>query len=305
MTPTAVDIRTAVDRTTRKPTKSTSPKKANVANNDKPRKKSRKKKDATKNASTGSKSAPVSNMRSTQPVDKSTQQIANSTRSAKKTRELVWAKAGKTADGNSFSLKRIRNGDTRTLIVGSLRGYDPPAIAIMDQLAENLEYNASIMGGVDCLLLRTANPDGLAHRAVTTSAGLELKNAFPIADGFKLNSESPQTEVRFLVRLLKQFQPDRVVLIGQSESVSGGVVYSSNAKEAARNFADSVELADYPLDVREQAGSLERFVVECGAEVISVQLPNSTTVESGWPRFGVWLPALFSDSRSRVSPKHD
>lgn len=177
----------------------------------------------------------------------------------------------------------------------------------MDQLAEHLEYNAVILGGTDSLLIRTGNPDGLQHRAVTTANGLELKNAFPKRNQFKLNVAAssdrrpnagvwiPQ-EVVFLVRTLKQFQPSRVILIGQSDNANGAVLYSPAAKESARRFADAVDLADYPLNAREQSGSFERLIAESGVEVVSVQLPVSTTVESGWPRFGVWLPSLLAES---------
>jgi hypothetical protein len=217
-------------------------------------------------------------------------------------RRLQWARAGKTEDG-WFELQRIRIGDYRILVVGSLRGFDPPAIAIMDQIAEQLARDALILGGFDCLLVRTANPDGLKHRSVTTSNGLELRHAFPLNREFKLSdSEDFPAEVVFLARLLKQFQPQRVIVVGQSDGSAGGIVYSAGIKDEARRFAEAVDLPDYSLARREHNGTFERFVADSGADVISVQLPGSTTVESSWSRFGIWLPSLLVQD-SEQSPE--
>lgn len=227
--------------------------------------------------------------------------------------EVTWASAGKTSDGN-FQLMRFRNGEYRTLVVGSMRGFDPSALELIDRLSKHLSRNANILGGFDSLLVRTANPDGLRTRSVTTSAGIDLHQAFPSDGTLKINSpamkhaviqtDKPSTEVLFLVRLLRQFQPKRVVMIGRGSNDNGGIIYSKGVKDAARQFADTVDLHDYSLSRRDMEGSFERFVVKSDIEVISIQLPSSTTVENVWSRFGVWVPTLIADDVN-VASKDD
>ena len=164
----------------------------------------------------------------------------------------------------------------------------------MDQLAAQLARDAAILGGLDCLLVRTANPDGLKHRSVTNSNGIELQHAFPPAVRFNLKESKEIAEVVFLARLLRQFQPQRVIIIGQTDDSNGGIVYSHGAKDIARPFADVVDLPDYSLARQDQAGSFEQFVADSKVEIISIRLPASTTVETGWSRFGIWLPSLLA-----------
>ncbi len=174
----------------------------------------------------------------------------------------------------------LGDGSWHVLVIGSVAGDDPAAIALMDRLASRLSSNESITGGFTCTLLRTANPDGAALHRPTNAAGVRLSTAFPPPG----RSVAAEPETRVVLDLIRRLRPDRIVHITRGRAATPVVLHNTAASPFAQELAEWLHTTARPNTHLVPQGSLEHHAGE-SAEVITLLTPPSTTADNAWARF--------------------
>jgi hypothetical protein len=198
---------------------------------------------------------------------------------------FAWKSEGRTAGGRSFQIVSVGDDGYRTLVVGSVGGNDPVALELVDQLARRLHRDSVILGGVNCTIVRSLNPDGEVNQSFLNDKGQYINYGFP-----KNGTASPNqpAEVTWMLKTLQDLQPQRIVHIRTVEGISGVIASSTTCRSVAKEAADWLQfrLIMLPEGARD-AGSLERYVSTTGnSEIITVGIPDKTPRGEVWERYG-------------------
>ncbi|HWT23469.1 MAG TPA: DUF2817 domain-containing protein [Solirubrobacteraceae bacterium] len=121
---------------------------------------------------------------------------------------------GSSAEGRPIALERLGDpaGATTVLVVGSIHGTEPAGHAVVRQLRRT-----AVPPGVRLLLVRTANPDGVARGTRQNARGVDLNRNFPYrwrGGGRPFDTYHPgrapasEPETRALRRLIRRERPD-------------------------------------------------------------------------------------------------
>jgi hypothetical protein len=198
---------------------------------------------------------------------------------------FTWKSEGRTAGGRSFQIVSVGDDGYRTLVAGSVGGNDPVALELVDQLARRLHRDSVILGGVNCTIVRSLNPDGEVNQSFLNDQGQYINYGFP-----KNGTASPNqpVEVTWILKTLQDFQPQRIVHIRTVEGTDGVIASSASCRNVAKEAADWLRfrLIMLPESARD-AGSLERYVSTTGnSEIITVGIPDKTLRTEVWERYG-------------------
>ncbi len=192
-----------------------------------------------------------------------------------------WTKVGKSSGGQTFEMAQSGEDGYRTLVVGSVGGHDPAAIAIVDQLAQHLHDNSLILGGYDTTFIRTLNPDGMKSKTALNSKGQYINHGFPKA-GDTQSVDQP-VEAAFLMSQLKQLQPQRVLHIRTIEGDKGLIASSGSCQKVAQETAQIIGFRYVALPEKAVAGSFERYLASRGSsEIITLAIPAKTKTAEAW-----------------------
>lgn len=194
---------------------------------------------------------------------------------------FAWKKVGKSTGGIPFEMARAGDDGFRTLVIGSVGGHDPAALAIVDQLAMHLHENSLILGGYETNFIRTLNPDGVKSRTALNARGQYINHGFP-KSGETPNGDQP-AEAAFLISQLGQLQPQRVLHIRTIDGDQGLIASGASSQKVAQETAQIMGFRYVPLPEKAVAGSFERYLASRGAsEIITLAIPAKTKTTEAW-----------------------
>ncbi len=205
---------------------------------------------------------------------------------------FAWEKIGTSTGNRPFQTAKLGDDGYRTLVVGSVFGNDPLALELIDQLARRLHDDSLILGGYDCTIIRTLNPDGEANHRIVNEKSQFLNRSFPTVG--ELPSKESPAEVSFLLNRLQERQPQRVVHLRTVAGANGLIAASYSCQSAAKEASDwlKFKLLMLPENAR-TPGSLERYISTTGSsEMISIGIPDTCPKEELWTRYGDTLMNL-------------
>lgn len=205
---------------------------------------------------------------------------------------FAWEGTGKSTGQRAFQVASPGDDGYRTLVVGSVGGNDPLALELIDRLAHRLHEDSVILGGYDCTIIRTLNPDGEATQRFLNQKGEYINAKFP-KPGDKTNA-SPVAEVDFFLKQLQTVQPQRVVHVRTVSGKSGIVAASQSCESVGKEIAEWLNFTLIRLPGQKTAeGSLERYVSASGSsDMLTIGIPDSTPRAELWDLYGDTLMNL-------------
>ena len=205
---------------------------------------------------------------------------------------FAWETAGKTTGERSFQIASPGDDGYRTLVVGSVGGNDPLALELVDRLARRLHDDSVILGGYDCTIIRTLNPDGEATHRFLNQKGEYVNAMFPKA-GDK-SAVSPVAEVDFFLKQLQKVQPQRVVHVRTVSGKSGIIAASQSCESVGKEISEWLNFKLISLPGQKTSeGSLERYVSTSGSsDMLTIGIPDSTPRSELWDLYGDTLMNL-------------
>lgn len=205
---------------------------------------------------------------------------------------FAWEGTGKSTGQRAFQVASPGDDGYRTLVVGSVGGNDPLALELVDRLARRLHDDSVILGGYDCTIIRTLNPDGEATQRFLNQKGEYINSMFPKA-GDKA-AASPVAEVDFFLKQLQKVQPQRIVHVRTVPGKSGIVAASQSCESVGKEIAEwlNFRLISLPGE-KTSEGSLERYVSGSGSsDMLTIGIPDSTPRAELWDLYGDTLMNL-------------
>ncbi|MEZ6131605.1 MAG: hypothetical protein R3C59_23285 [Planctomycetaceae bacterium] len=209
---------------------------------------------------------------------------------------FAWKSLASSAGDRSIDGITIGHGGYRTVILGSLVGDDPLAIALTEALAKHVHENQMILGGIQAVVIRNPNPDGEARHKTENQNGVYLNRQFGSTSETTDTASEQEPEIRFLQGQLSEGQPQRVIHIRTLDGHQGIVAASSGAAAVARDVCGWLDFRFVELPGKSAAGTLERSLSQQNScEVITFAFPKSSIQESLWENYGDSLLNLLLD----------
>lgn len=200
---------------------------------------------------------------------------------------FAWSRLATSAGKRNIEGMTIGQGGYRTVIIGSLAGDDPLAIAFTEKLAKHIHENQIILGGIQATVVRNANPDGAALFRPTNENDVVLNRQFVSGADTSKDLLKQEPEVRFLMGLLTEGQPQRVIHIRSISRAQGIVASSSGAANVAKDVSGWLDFRFANLPGKSVPGTLERFLSQKDScEIITFALPQSSKKEALWEEYG-------------------
>ena len=201
---------------------------------------------------------------------------------------------GTSVEGRSIMCLVLGEGPDVALIMATIHGNEPAGTPLVRRLATHLRQHPEILDGRKVVLLRLANPDGLAHRSRYNSHGVDLNRNFEAAN--RLSSKQSgltalsEPESRAIRQVILQYQPDRIVSIHQPLAC---IDYDGPAQELAERMGQYCALPVKKLGAR--PGSLGSYAgVTLGIPIITFEMLGSDSqldTEALWQKYGRALVA--------------
>lgn len=207
----------------------------------------------------------------------------------------------KSVEGRPISVRRLGTGRYRTVIVTGLDGRDRAAVAWADDLADALEQRADLLEQQEFVLLRAANPDGLAAKVQKNGHGVVLNRNFPTkryhldAAGTAGAGPASEPETRAVLQTLYEVRPQRVIHLS-STTGNSGAYFNLPGRDVAERLTRQFGLHSELLDFDRVPGSLEEFA-DATWSVRVVRLNLRGVPEEDVPR--KVLPVLLSAVSAR------
>lgn len=183
-----------------------------------------------------------------------------------------------SAEGRPISIRRIGQGRYRTLIITGIDGRDQAAVAWSDELADAIEAQPELLQQQEFVIIRAANPDGLANKTRVNSRGVDLNRNFPTRryrnDPQEAAGSGPasEAETRAMLQMMYEFRPQRVIHLASSASHSVAYVNQS-ASDVGERLQRKFAIPQERLSYDRMPGSLEEFVESTwNSTVILLQL---------------------------------
>ncbi len=169
-----------------------------------------------------------------------------------------------SVDGRPINVRKLGHGKYRTVIVTGLDGRDVAAVQWADDLAEALESRNELLDQQEFVIVRAANPDGLAAHTRENARGVHLNRNFPTRRYQHTKTPSSGTgpasepETRALLQTLYELRPQRVVHLC-STSGKSAVFINQQAGDVAERLQRRHRLPTERLNYDQLPGSLEEF----------------------------------------------
>ncbi|QDT35633.1 M14 family zinc carboxypeptidase [Thalassoglobus polymorphus] len=191
----------------------------------------------------------------------------------------VWKTPMKSGTGRPIQMSHAGHGSYRILILGSIYGNEPESIELLDSVA-GLSGVYANSPKYSFVFLRTPNPDGLAEHIHTNHHGVDLNRNMPstwfTATPNRLTGPHPASEIETqnLIKILKGFQPHRVIHVRSSIGQRPLVLLNEKLKHAVDPIRKRKDWSAGTFDGEYKIGSVEEFVtLRTNAELMAVHLP--------------------------------
>lgn len=207
----------------------------------------------------------------------------------KPTASSIWKSLGKSRGGRAIEGLKSGTGEFKVLIVASLNGYDPTATKLVENAAAQVVRDSAIIGGFRSVVVRNPNPDGVALRRTANADGVR------IATSFAKNAANREPETSFMIRLLRDYKPHRVIHITTGSSSDALVLHNETGRDIATDFASWMNAKTRNARRFSPVGSMEQFVGE-SAEIITLVLPKAQPATDAWKKYGDGLLAVLAPS---------
>lgn len=198
-----------------------------------------------------------------------------------------WETLATSAGDRDIEGITIGQGGYRTIILGSLAGDDPLAVSLTEKLAKHIYQNQIVLGGIQATIVRSPNPDGEFRFRMENENGVYLNRQFiPSAiTGGNLQKQEP--EVRFLLGMLQDRQPQRVIHIRTVSGNVGIVASSSGSSSVAGDVSRWLKFRSIELPGNSAEGTLERFLSQKkSCEIITFAIPQMSDKSTLWEDYG-------------------
>ena len=188
----------------------------------------------------------------------------------------------------------LGRGPDVIFILATIHGNEPAGTPLVRRLSRHLRRHPEILNGRKVVLLRIANPDGLAHNSRYNAHGVDLNRNFEAAN--RLNSRRTgltglsEPESRAIRRVILQHKPDRIVSIHQPLAC---IDYDGPAQALAESMGQYCDLPVKKLGAR--PGSLGSYAgVTLGIPIITFEMKRADSQldsEILWRKYGKALLA--------------
>jgi len=184
----------------------------------------------------------------------------------------------KSTNGRAVEMVVAGQGSHRILVIGSLYGNDPESLALVQSTMQALKSTAPKASTI--LVMKTANPDGLSEHMATNAKGVDLNRNFPStwfpAQPTRQSGPHPASEIETqnLMRVLQEFQPDRVIHVHDSIGHRPLLLLNSHwiAESSRDALPKGIDIGSFQKEFK--VGSIEEFVsVRLGKPMATIQLP--------------------------------
>ncbi len=208
---------------------------------------------------------------------------------------------GTSVEGRPIMCLVLGQGPDVVLIMATIHGNEPAGTPLVRRLATHLRQHPEILSGRKVVLLRVANPDGLAHNSRYNVHGVDLNRNFDAAN--RLNSKQSgltalsEPESQAIRQVILQYKPDRIVTIHQPLAC---IDHDGPAQELAERMGQYCDLPVKKLGAR--PGSLGSYAgVTLGIPIITfemLQADSQLDSEALWQKYGKALVAaiVYPDS---------
>ena len=208
---------------------------------------------------------------------------------------------GTSVQGRPIMCLVLGRGPDVALIMATIHGNEPAGTPLVRRLAMHLRQHPEILSGRKIVLMRLANPDGLAYNSRYNARGVDLNRNFEAAN--RLNSRQSgltglsEPESRAIRQVILQYKPDRILSIHQPLNC---IDYDGPAQELAERMGQYCALPVKKLGAR--PGSLGSYAGETlGIPIITFEMLASDSqldTEALWQKYGKSLIAaiVYPDS---------
>lgn len=201
---------------------------------------------------------------------------------------------GRSLEGRPIYVQVFGDGEDVLWILATIHGNEAAGTPLVAKFVEWLEQHPEELEGRRVVITPVANPDGFAANQRHNMNDVDLNRNFP-AGNFDATVQTygstplSEPESRVLMRILMQFDPDRVVSIHQPFAV---VDYDGPSEGLANAMAANCKL---PVKVvGSRPGSLGSFVgLTLRKPIITLELPEDAGMDGPtlWGEYGEALIA--------------
>ncbi len=127
--------------------------------------------------------------------------------------------AYRSVEGRSLDVEILGNGPVNVHFHAGIHGSEPEGVALLDRLEEVLLSRPDLVEGLRVILVKRANPDGLARGTRFNARGVDLNRNFPARNWKRLprgrSGRAPlsEPETRALADLFRRWPPALVVTL--------------------------------------------------------------------------------------------
>ena len=196
---------------------------------------------------------------------------------------------GTSVEGRPIMCLVLGQGPDVALIMATIHGNEPAGTPLVRQLSVYLRQHPEMLSGRRVVLLRVANPDGLAHNSRYNIHGVDLNRNFEAAN--RLNSRQfgltalSEPESRAIRQVILQYKPDRIVSIHQPLNC---IDYDGPAQALAESMGRHCDLPVKKLGAR--PGSLGSYAgVTLGIPIVTFEMTQADSqldAEALWQKYG-------------------
>lgn len=204
---------------------------------------------------------------------------------------------GRSFHGLPIESVTLGNGAETLLIIATIHGNESAGPRLIDRLTTLLRIHPASMDGLRLVIVRVANPDGLAAHQRTNARGVDLNRNFPANNRREREAygDHPlsEPESRALAALISRVKPTRILTMHQPLSC---IDFDGPAEHIASHMAQWSELPLRKLGSR--PGSLGAFAgTDSGIPIVTMELhphDHQLSVRRLWSMHGPALASFLS-----------
>jgi hypothetical protein len=200
---------------------------------------------------------------------------------------FAWKTLSNSAGGRKIEGITVGQGGYRTFVLGSLAGDDPLAIELTEKLARHIQENQIVLGGIQASVIRNPNPDGAAGFRMENENGVYLNRQFAASFNPKTDLQKQEPEIRFLLGVLDDKRPQRVIHIRTVKHEQGRIAASQGSATVAKDVCSWLNFGFVELPGNSADGTLERYLsTRNTCEILTFAIPQTSDKTTLWEDYG-------------------